>query len=165
MRFHLEQEFRLPLQDVEDAYVDPEFIERLAELPKLGHPELLDQQREGAVVRQRVRYRFEGELSSAVTRVIDPKRLTWVEESTLDRRLHRTTFVIRPDHYGNRLESSGTFTLYGNGTGTRRVAEGEVRVHVPFVGGKVERAIVSGLSEHAEREVELLHGWLGRTAR
>ena len=165
MRFHLEQEFDLPLQEVEDAYVDPDFIERLAELPRLGHPELLDQQRDGPVVRQRVRYRFEGDLSSAVTRVVDPKRLTWVEESTLDRRVHRTTFVIRPDHYGNRLESSGTFTLYSIGKGTRRVAEGELRVHVPFVGGKVERAIISGLADHAAREVDLLDGWLGRTTR
>lgn len=165
MRFHLEQDFDVPLQQVEDAYVDPEFIERLAELPRLGHPELIDQERDGALVRQRVRYRFEGDLSSAVTRVVDPSRLTWVEETVLDRRVHRTTFVIRPDHYGNRLEASGTFTLHGHGTRTRRVTDGDLRVHVPFVGGKVERAIVSGLAEHAAREVELLTAWLGPTAR
>ena len=165
MRFHLEQDFDVPLQQVEDAYVDPEFIERLAELPRLGHPELIDQERDGALVRQRVRYRFEGDLSSAVTRVVDPARLTWIEETVLDRRLHRTTFVIRPDHYGNRLEASGTFTLHSHGTRTRRVTDGDLRVHVPFVGGKVERAIVSGLAEHAAREVELLQAWLGPTAR
>lgn len=165
MRFHLEQDFDVPLQQIEDTFVDPDFIERLAELPDLGHPELLEQEHDGPVVRQRVRYRFERELSPTVRRIVDPARLSWVEESVLDRRVHRTTFVIRPDHYGNRLESSGTFTLFGNGTRTRRVADGEVRVHFPFVGGKVEQAIVAELAEHAAREVELVHSWLGRTAR
>jgi hypothetical protein len=38
-------------------------------------------------------------------------------------------------------------------------------VHFPLVGGRVERAIVSGLAEHAEQEIALVHEWMGRTAR
>jgi hypothetical protein len=47
---------------------------------------------------------------------------------------------------------------------TRRVAEGDVRVSFPLVGGKVERAIVSGLSEHADLEVAVVNGWLADAA-
>jgi hypothetical protein len=67
-----------------------------------------------------------------------------------------------PDHYGHLLKASGTFRLHpsAGGPGTRRTAEGELRVSVPLVGGKVERAIVSGLQEHAEREQVVLEEWL-----
>ena len=64
---------------------------------------------------QRVRYAFAGDLSSAVKAVVDPEQLTWVEESTLDRTTHRTTFRIVPDHYGRMLEASGTIDLVPDG--------------------------------------------------
>ena len=162
MRFRVEQRYDAPLETVEAAFVDPAFIARLSELPKLGGAHLLDQRDEGHLLHQRVRYAFVGDLSAAVRRVVDPARLTWVEESTLDRRTHRTEWRIVPDHYGSLLRCSGTFQLEPDGPGTRREAEGDVRVSVPLVGGKVERAIVSGLEEHARREAVAMADWLGR---
>jgi hypothetical protein len=160
MRFRIVQRLPGPLDRVEAAFVDPEFLDRLAELPKLGRPTLLDQHVDGELVHQRVQYAFAGHLSSAVTAVVDPARLTWIEDSTLDRRSHRTTFRIVPDHYRDRLACEGTFTLQPDDEGTRRTAEGDLRVRFPLVGGKVERAIVSGLEEHADLEADVMSRWL-----
>lgn len=160
MRFRITQQFDAPLERVEGALLDPAFLERLATLPKVGRPELLDQREDGDLVHRRVRYAFVGALSSAVTAVVDPAKLTWIQESTLDRRTHRTTFRIVPDHYRDRLAASGTFTLQSAGDGTRRVAEGDLRVRFPLVGSKVERAIVSGLQEHAAAEERAMREWL-----
>lgn len=160
MRFRIEQRFGLPLEAVERALCDPRFIDRMADLPKLGRPHLLDHQLDDGVVHQRVRYAFNGDLSSAVRRVVDPARLTWVEESTIDCRSHRTTFRILPDNYAALLRCDGSFELRSlDGDGALRVAEGQVTVTVPLVGGKVERAIVSGLEEHAREEVHLVEEW------
>lgn len=160
MRFRIQQRFDAPVEQVEAVLLDPAFLARLGQLPKLGRPELLDQREDGDVVHRRVRFAFAGQLSAAVTAVVDPARLTWVEESTVDRRTHRTTFRIRPDHYADRLRASGTFTLGADGPGSRRVAEGDVVVRFPFVGSKVERAIVSGLQDHAEAESDAVAEWL-----
>lgn len=161
MRFRLEQRFRAPLREVEYAFVDPAFLARMSELPTLGRPQLLDQDVEVDVVRQRVRYAFVGELSPSVRAVVDPARLTWVEESSLDRRTHRTEWRVVPDHYANLLRCSGTFRLEADGAErTRRVTEAEVRVRFPLVGSKVERAIVSGLAEHAVLEEQAVADWL-----
>ena len=48
---------------------------------------------------------------AAVTAVVDPHRLTWVEHSELDRRTHRSEFRIAPDHYADRLRCSGAIDL------------------------------------------------------
>ncbi|HUQ39712.1 MAG TPA: DUF2505 family protein [Acidimicrobiales bacterium] len=161
MRFRIEQRFPGSVDDVEAILIDPRFLERLASLPKLGKPELLEQVNDGDIVRQRVRYAFAGDLNSAARAVLDPARLTWVEESALDRSTHRTTFRIVPDHYADRLSCAGTFALQPDTDGaTVRVAEGELKVKMPLVGGKVERAILSGLEEHAELEAEVVREWL-----
>jgi Protein of unknown function (DUF2505) len=162
VRFELVQQVHAPLEAVEAAFVDPAFLAQLASLPKLGHPELLEQEDRGDELWQRVRYAFAGELSPSVKAVVDPNQLTWIEESTLDRVSHRTTFRILPDHYRGMLEASGTITLTPDDAGgavTDRRAVGEVVVHVLLVGRKVEAAIVSGLREHAELEVDLVERW------
>ena len=165
MRFRIEQHFALPLDTVEATYWDPSFLERLAELPKVGRPQLLSHEVDDDILRKKVRYAFAGDLSAAVRRVVDPARLTWIEASTSDRRTHRSEFRILPDHYAKLLHCSGTFTLRAKGSETTlRLAEGEMKVSVPFVGGKVERAIVSGLEDQARGEAELVETWADRRA-
>jgi hypothetical protein len=169
VHFELIQRLRAPLEAVETIYVDADFLAELGRLPELGHPELLEQQDRGERLSQRARYTFVGELSAAVRAVVDPELLSWVEESTLDRISHQTTFTIVPDHYGGLLQASGEINLAveaatgaGGGTGplTVRRSTGDLRVHVPFVGHKVESAIISGLRDHAELEVDVVERWV-----
>ena len=163
MRFTIEQRFAGSLERVESALVDPAYLERLSTLPKLGRPTLVHRVEADGLVHQWIKYAFVGDLNAAVRRVVDPARLTWVEESTLDRATHRTTWRIVPDHYRNLLRASGTFQLDdepGTTDRTRRTTEAELKVTVPLVAGKVEQAIVSGLREHAELEQQVLDDWL-----
>jgi hypothetical protein len=162
MEFRLEQRFAAAPATVEAAVLDPRFVARLGELPRLGHPTLLAEEHEGTVVRREVRYAFVGELSAAVTAVVDPEKLTWVDVGVHDLAAHRSRHHIVPDHYGSRLSCAYETMLTPSGEGTARVTAGELRVHVPLVGGRVERAIVSGLVEHAAREEAALADWLAR---
>lgn len=165
MRFHIVQRLAAPLAVVEGAFVDPAFLAELQRRPELGSPELLRQETDdtGRVVRQWVAHRFTGDLNPAVRRVVDPTRLTWVEESTIDWDAHRTAWRIVPDHYASLLRCSGVFALTFDGGATRRVAEGEIKVNLPLVGSKAEKAIVSGLHEHAVIQARALEDWLGET--
>jgi len=104
-----------------------------------------------------VRFRFTGHLSPAVTRMVDPAKLSWVEESVHDLEGHTVTFHMQPDNYADRLRFEGSSRFEADGDdGTRRVAEGDVVVRVPLVGRAVEGAIVSGLREHLAAEVAVV---------
>ena len=162
MHFRLEQRFDAPLEAVESAFVDPDLLAHLSGMADLGHPKLLEQVAEGDTVRQRVQYRFTGDLTPAIAAVLDRDRLTWVEESELDRRTHRQTFRIVPDHYGDRLKCSGTVTLQEDDGGTLRVAEANLDVRFPFVGQTVARTIVAGLVENAATQEQAVAEWLSR---
>ena len=160
MDFSLVQDIAAPVDAVDAALVDAAFLARMAELPKLGSAEVLAQERDGDLVRQQVRYLFRADLSRAVTAVVDPDRLTWVEESVCDLAAHHTTCVIKPDHYANLLAGRYEAALTTAGATTRRTISGTITVRMPLLGGKVERAIVSGLGENAIAQTALLTDWL-----
>ncbi len=162
MKFEIVQELAATPEAVDGALIDPAFLVRMAELPKLGSAEVVAQARDGDVVRQDVRYLFQAELSSAVTRVVDPKRLTWVERSVCDLVAHRTQCEIRPDNYGGMLSGRYDAVIVTSDAGARRTLTGEIKVKLPFVGGKVERAIVGGLEENAAAQTTLIEDFLGR---
>jgi len=166
VRFELVQDLHADVPAVEAAFLSDEFLAELGRLPKLGSPEFLDRREEGHGVRQRVRYTFVGRLAPTVTAVVDPARLTWVEDALIDLVAHTVTLAILPDHYASMLEAFGTVTLRGAaGGGTIRRTEGEVNVHVPFVGRKVEAAIISGLRDHAALEAEAIDRWVAGGAK
>lgn len=160
MDFTLTQDVPAAVDAVDAALVDPAFLTRMDELPKLGSAEVVANERDGDVVRLQVRYLFQAELSAAVTRVVDPSKLTWVEDSTCDLAAHRTTCVIRPDNYENLLEGRYEATIAASGSGCVRTVSGTIKVHVPLLGGKVEKAIVGGLSENASAQIALLVDFL-----
>jgi len=161
VKFEIVQDLRATPDAVDGALIDPAFLVRMAELPKLGSAEVLSQDRDGDTMRQDVRYLFQAELSSAVTRVVDPDRLTWVERSVCDLTAHRTECEIRPDNYGGMLNGRYSSLVVARDSGARRTLTGELKVKVPLVGGKVERAIVGGLEENAAAQIALIETFLG----
>ena len=160
MRFELEQEYAADADAVARAYADPALYETFARLPKLGAPEIVDHQVDGTTVRLDIRYHFTGHLSSAVTAVIDPHKLTWVERSTHDLERRRTKLVLVPDHYRDRLRCRVDVTVKARRGAAVRHMSGQIEVRTPLFGSRVERAIVSGLDEHLVGEAALVEAFV-----
>ena len=160
MNFEISQHIAGAVDAVDAALVDPAFLVRMVELPKLGSAEVVDQRRDGDRVYQDVRYLFQAEMSRAVTRVVDPDRMTWIERSVCDLTTHETRCEIRPDHYAGLLTGRYRSVIVTVGAAARRTITGEVKVKMPLVGGKVEGAIVGGIRENADAQVALLDAWL-----
>ena len=157
MRFEIRQRFPAPVDEVVELFTDPAFYPTLVGLPKISVPEVVDHRRTGDTVRIDLRQRYTGDLPSAALAVIDPDKLSWVQQLEFVLGASSATSVLVPDHYGDRFRCSGryTFTTEGEG-GSVRVLEGDVKIKMLLVGGKVEGALVSGLREHAEAEAMLV---------
>lgn len=164
MRFVTQQHFPQEPGAVATAYADPGLYASFVGLTKLTAPEVLEHRVEGEQVVLRVRYGFGGHLSPAAQAVLDPSRLTWVEEAVHDLDAHTTSFELVPDHYGDRFSCRGSYRFEADGSGTRRIGEGDLRVRALVVGRAVEGAIVSGLREHLEEETPLVVAYLSGSA-
>ena len=165
MRFELEQRINGPTAQVAAAFVDPRFYEMLDALPKLGRPEVLTHEVHESTAHLRIRYRFTGHLSSAVRAAVDPEKLSWVEDAQHDLAAHRARFTMVADHYADRFHCDGTYRFDSVGpTSTNRICTGELRIRMPLVGHRVEKAIVSGLREHLEAEAPVVERFLSQSA-
>ena len=155
MRFAVEQQLAVPADLAARAFTDAELYERYQGLTKLGSPEVLERtELPDGRIRMRIRHRFVGHLSGAVRRVLDPERLTWVEEAEHDLEARVARFVLHPDHYADRLEAHGEYRIEPTPDGgCRRVGSVELRVRAPVVARAVEQAIASGLREHLAEEI------------
>ncbi len=160
MRFDLTQRIAFPVDEVVAAYASAELYDTIGGTEKLGPPDVLDRRETGGLVTLRIRYAFVADLSPAVTAVVDPERLTWVEESVHDLAAHTVQVTLHPDHYADRLRCSGTTRATASGDGTLRRLTGDLKVKVLLVGGQVERALVSGLQEHLDAEVPAVEAYL-----
>ncbi|HET6966301.1 MAG TPA: DUF2505 family protein [Acidimicrobiales bacterium] len=163
MRFRVSTSIAAPRKLVEDAFVDPDFYGELGDLPNIRAPEVLSIEQDGDVVHLRIRYALEADLAPAVRRVLDPEKITWVEESTVHRAEHCTEFRMVPDHYVNRMECVGSYRFEDSETGgTEQVVEGDLVIRYPLVGRLVERAILTGMRQHLTEEGRLLERWAQR---
>lgn len=160
MKFAVDQDFTTDADATARAFAEPELYAGFADLPKVSAPEVLTHERDGDTVRLRIRYRFAGHLSPAARAVIDPSRLTWVDESFHDLASRYVRFVLRPDHYADRFRCQGDYRIVPIGNGCRRRASIDLRVSAPLVGRLVEGAIASGLREHLADETGVVEAYL-----
>jgi len=158
VRFELTSHLALPPDRVVALYTDPSFYERLDDLPNVGEPRVLDRVESGDTVTMRVHYRFTRVLSAGVARIVDPAKISWVEETVWDLTDHSARSTLLPDNYADRFSASARRTHVADGDGTEREITGEVRVRFPVVGGKVERAVVEGLEEYLAAEAARVTG-------
>jgi hypothetical protein len=138
------------------AYGDPSFYDGratrddIAVLGVANHEVLADR------VLIEVHFQFQGTVSSAVRRVIDHTKMSWITRTELFPEELRSTWTVLPDHYPDRLTASGQYRFEEGADGPESAVvrvHGDLRVHVPLVGGTVERVIVSGLRSYIRDEV------------
>lgn len=161
MKFSVTQSFSYPSARTAATFTNPALYPWFAKLPKVGTPpQVLGRDADEDTVRMQIRYRFGGDLAPAARAMIDPAKLTWVEESSHDVASHAVTFVLVPDNYGTQFRCRGSYRFVDTATGCRREAEIELKVKVPLVGRAVEGAIASGLKEHLEDEVAIVEAFM-----
>jgi uncharacterized protein YndB with AHSA1/START domain len=159
VRFQIEQRFDAGPDDVMRAYTDPALYDRMVGMARVEQPAVIDVEREGDVVVMRVRFRFIADVPGAARAIVDPTRLTWIDETRYDLVAHTSTTRLLPDHYADRLKASASSRFDPDPTDpgrTVRRVEGELSVRAPLVAGKVERAIVDGLREHLADEAHVV---------
>jgi hypothetical protein len=162
VRFQIEQRFNASPGEVLRALISAEYLhDGMSQLPDLSAP-IVKQETNDRTVRNILVFSFGGRLPSVVTSTIDPKKLTWTEETLVDVASKTASFAITPEHYAHFFSCQGTWSVTGSGTSAARTINGEMKVRspIPFVNGQVERAIVSGLRERLAKEPAILEAWL-----
>jgi hypothetical protein len=125
---------------------------------------LSQEERDGGVVR-RVRCVLEGDLGGPVKAMLGDADPAWIEQSVWAPEDTTWTWTILPEVAAGLISARGSLALHPDGEGTTRAVTGDVRVNVPFVGGRIEQTIVDGVKQSYDEEAERLSRWLDARAQ
>jgi len=156
MKFDVKQRFDADPAAVIACYSSAETYDALPQFGRIKRLGSADRRENGSQVVVRLHYQFAADLPTAALAVIDPDRLTWVEETTYDLGALTARTRLLPDHYASKMEASAAARFADSGDGSVRHVIGSLKVRVLLVGGQVERAIVEGLTEHLDEEAKLI---------
>jgi hypothetical protein len=152
VKFDATQKFDAPADMVIRCYASEELYAQLPDFERVSRPEFLDRTQQGDSTVVRVRYRFTAPLPAAALAIIDPEKLTWIEESTYNFTNGTAAIRLIPDHYGSKMKASASSRFVDDHEGSRRTVGGELKVKVLLVAGQVERVIVDGLTDYFAEE-------------
>ena len=161
MRFRTQHRFGAPVGAVVDVLVDPDFHREL-ELPDARLLDVVDHRDDGDGAFLALRYEYVGRLDANVRRLLRGRRLTWIQELTVERptgsgtpawRERGGSLTFAAENAPDRLHGEAGFGLHAEEDHAVWDLEGEVTVRVPLVGAGAERAITAGFLERLDVEV------------
>ena len=164
MKFAIRQAVAVPPARAMAAYGSPTFYEGRPARDDIAVRDVVRHETTGDRVLLEVRFAFTGSVSPAVRAVIDPAKMSWITRTEILLAEDRSSWVVLPDHYPDRLSASGVyrFEVGDAGLGTCDVeVEGELKVRVPIVGRSVEKVIVGDLRAYIADEVAGIADWKG----
>ena len=162
MKFAVRQAVGVPPARAIAAYGSPAFYEGRPARDDIAVREVVRHEAAADRILLEVRFAFTGSVSPAVRAVVDPGKMSWITRTELLPAEARSSWVVLPDHYSDRLSARGTYRFEEReeGTGSTNVeVAGDLKVRVPIVGRSVERVIVSGLQAYIVDEVARIPDW------
>ena len=164
MKFAVRQVVAVPPARAMAAYGSPAFYEGRPGRDDIEVRGVLRHEATADRVLLEVRFAITGSLSAAVRAVVDPAKLSWVTRTELVAAESRSSWVVLPDHYPDRLRAAGSYR-FGEGDGgpgsTVVEVEGDLSVRVALVGRSVERVIVNDLRAYIADEAAGIEAWDG----
>ena len=164
MKFAVRQAVAVPPARAIAAYGSPAFYEGRAARDDIAVREVVRHDATDDRILLEVRFAFTGSVSPAVRAVVDPGKMSWITRTEILLSEDRSSWVVLPDHYPDRLSASGAYRFEegDNDPGACDVeVEGDLKVRVPIVGRSVERVIVGDLRAYIADEVIGIADWEG----
>jgi len=131
-------------------YWDPELEARLRRGSTVGR-EVVEERQEGSVTIRRVRVTPQQELPGPAAAILGTKKLVYEQESRYDAARGVIDWQVVPSFLPGKLDAKGSIKVDPAPGGCVMVVDGHIDVHVRFVGGQIEKAVVAEVEKSYDR--------------
>jgi hypothetical protein len=140
---------------------DPGYEAELHQHTDVDLTTLSSETRDGKLY-ERLRVSPRKELPAIAAKAVGASRLSYVQELVSDPVNHTITWKVLSDVLPDKVTCSGTTVIRPDGAGCVRDLRGEVRVALPFVGGTIEKHIVTELESSYTRAADVVRRLLAK---
>jgi hypothetical protein len=160
VEFELRHHFPASVAQVASVILDRDYQESLDGIGPLKSRTLLSQAEENGTVVRKVRCVLDADFAGPAKGILGAADPAWVEESIWSPEETSWRWTIVPEVAASLISAHGAMALHAAGNNTTRIVSGDISVNVPFIGGRVEQAILDGVSKVYNEEAERLAAWL-----
>lgn len=161
MKMDIRHRFDCTPDEFWQMYWDDAFAEQLNEGSSVQR-ELVEERIEGDLLVRRIKFTPQQELPSAAASILGATRLEYEQENRYDQVAKILQWRVIPTILPGKLCASGTVEVHPAGSGCEQVVAGEIKVQVPLIGGRIEKAVVAEVEKSWNRTAEVCRGWLAR---
>jgi len=166
MKVVLDVAIKASPKEAQAALLEPAFYQSLGQLGAIAAPEVRSISRTNKSAHLVLHYRFAGQLNGIARSMLDPDKLTWVQETEVDLARLRTQVRMVPDNYEQLISFNGWYELRrSEGRKCTQHFEADLRVHLPLVGPLAERAITSSIRDNVVSTAKVLERYLAARGR
>ena len=125
---------------------DPEFIFESYKKANASYKLLSSEEKDGKTF-NRILVSVNESLPSFAAKFIGASNLSYEQHETVDNSTMINEWKIIVPKIGSKVKATGSFTIRSEGSSCVRLVEGEVKVSIPFIGGKIEKLIAKQLGQ------------------
>ena len=155
MKFAHKHNIPAPAQQAWDMTSNPDFITASYKKANATYKLLSSEQRNGKTF-NKILVTVNESLPSFASKFIGASNLSYEQHETVDHNQMRNEWEIIVPKISSKVKATGSFSITDKGDTCERIVEGEVKVSIPFVGGKIESVIAKQLGKSQEDIVNLL---------
>lgn len=159
MEIRIIQRFGAPPQKVWDILRNPDFEKEVRADAQL-QVQILKNEEKNGVLHEKFRITSPKELPALMRSATGVDKLSYDQEMESDVSKFTTRWRVVPAFAQDKVKCEGVSKLVLTPEGCERRIEGELKVNVPFVGGKIEQHIVTELESGYNRAADVLRRWL-----
>ncbi len=159
MKLHITHTFSTTPAAYFDMLLDPAFDEMISRESSMTR-EVIELRDEGGVRFKRVRCRPQRDLPGPLKQVLGGKGLEYDQVNTLRPADGRIDWTVEVPAFPDRVQIGGVTHIRPHAEGCERELDGEVRVNVRLVGGRIERALVDDITKSYDKAAEAVRRWI-----
>lgn len=159
MKLTVRHTFPCTVAEFWEMFWEPAFDERM-QAGTAVRRELLGDREEGQTRIQRFRFIPEKTLPGPIAKIAGTDRITYEQENRFDRAAHVLRWKVIPAILADKVTAQGEFTVRAVPEGCERLVDGVIEVRVPFVGGRIEQAILGDVAQAYEAAAQATRDYL-----
>ena len=134
---------------------DPEFISASYQKANATY-QLLSSEEKGGKTHNRILVTVNESLPGFAAKFLGAKNLSYEQREVVDNTSMQNHWEIIVPKISAKVKAFGSFSIQDQGSSCIRLVEGEVKVSIPLIGGKIEKLIAKQLGKSQEDIAKLL---------
>lgn len=160
MHFKFEHDFDIDPNGFWEMFFDEAYNVELYRHLRTKERKVLEQKEEGGVLRRTAKVTPERDIPSLFKSFVSD--MSYTERDVFERAKSEMKVAIEPGMMRDRLQMGGLFSVRPAGAGCRRTFEGDVKISVPLIGGKMEKFMIDEIRTSYDQAAEATRGWIAR---